>query len=167
MTSRQKKTILWCQYALLIVGFSALGYCAFVFGAAKRYQGWAREQTAKASSEPAAPMTVQTPEAASPPEPVADSTAGSPVGKIDIPSVHISAMVAEGTSPAVLRVAVVHVPGMPGQAGNMALAAHRDTFFQGLGELKLGDTIRLTVPGKQYVYSMTFSDIVGPDETWV
>jgi len=49
----------------------------------------------------------------------------------------------------------------------MALAAHRDTFFQGLGELKLGDTIRLTVPGKQYVYSMTFSDIVGPDETWV
>ena len=169
MAARPKKTILWCQYALLVVGFSALGYCAFVFGMEGRYQGWAREQMAKASSEPAASLTAETAEAAKQHEPGAEGAAASPVGRIDIPRVHLSALVAEGTSAAMLRVAVGHVPGTarPGKAGNIALAAHRDTFFRGLGELRPGDIIRLTVPGKQYVYSVTFSDVVGPDETWV
>jgi LPXTG-site transpeptidase (sortase) family protein len=68
-----------------------------------------------------------------------------------------------------LREAVGHVPGTapPGQDGNAGLAAHRDTFFRGLGELKPGDVIRLTVPGKEYVYRDRFTDIVAPSETWV
>jgi sortase A len=91
------------------------------------------------------------------------------VGRIDIPRVHISVMVAEGTRSQVLRVAVGHVPGtaLPGQTGNVALAAHRDSFFRRLGELKSGDLIRITVPGRQYVYSVRFTDVVGPNETWV
>jgi superfamily II DNA or RNA helicase len=50
------------------------------------------------------------------------------VGRIDIPRVHISVMLAEGTSPQVVRVAVGRILGtaLPGQAGNVALAAHRD-----------------------------------------
>jgi sortase A len=91
------------------------------------------------------------------------------VGRIEIPSVHISVTVAEGTSPRVLRLAVGHMPGtaLPGDTGNVVLAAHRDTFFRRLGELKSGDIIRLAVPGRQYVYSVRFADIVGPNETWV
>lgn len=91
------------------------------------------------------------------------------VARIDIPRLHISDIVAEGTSPRVLRVAVGHLAGtaLPGQAGNVALAAHRDTFFRHLGELKSGDLIRITVPGKQYLYSVKFTDVVLPNETWV
>ena len=91
------------------------------------------------------------------------------VARIDIPRVHISDIVVEGTSPRVLRVAVGHIPGtaLPGQAGNVVLAAHRDTFFRHLGELKSGDLIRISVPGKQYLYSVKFTDVVLPNETWV
>jgi sortase A len=78
-------------------------------------------------------------------------------------------MVAEGTRPRVLRVAVGHIRGtaLPGQTGNVVLAAHRDTFFRRLGELKSGDLIGITVPGRQYLYSVRFTDVVDPNETWV
>jgi LPXTG-site transpeptidase (sortase) family protein len=91
------------------------------------------------------------------------------VGRIDVPQVHISVMVAEGTRPRVLRVAVGHIRGtaLPGQTGNVVLAAHRDTFFRRLGELKSGDLIGITVPGRQYLYSVRFTDVVDPNETWV
>jgi LPXTG-site transpeptidase (sortase) family protein len=49
----------------------------------------------------------------------------------------------------------------------VVIAAHRDTFFRRLGELKSGDLIRITVPGKQYVYGVKFTDVVSPNETWV
>ena len=49
----------------------------------------------------------------------------------------------------------------------VAIAAHRDTFLRRLGELKSGDLIRITVPGRQYIYSVRFTDVVRPDETWV
>ena len=47
------------------------------------------------------------------------------VGRIDVPRVHISVMVAEGTRPRVLRVTVGHIRGtaLPGQTGNVVLAA--------------------------------------------
>jgi sortase A len=69
----------------------------------------------------------------------------------------------------VLRLAAGHIPGtaLPGETGNAVLAAHRDTFFRRLGEVKSGDVIRIAVSGNQYVYSVTFADIVGPHETWV
>jgi sortase A len=64
---------------------------------------------------------------------------------------------------------VGHMAGtaLPGDVGNVVLAAHRDTFFRHLGELKPGDSIRLTAPGKQYIYRVSFSVIVNPNETWV
>lgn len=91
------------------------------------------------------------------------------LGRIDIPRVNLSAMVAEGASSRVLGVSVGHVPGtaLPSQVGNVVLVAHRDSFFRRLGELKPGDVISLAVPGNQYSYRVTFTDIVEPKETWV
>jgi len=169
MTARQKRALVWGQYALLAAGLSALGYCAMTVVEASRYQDWAREQMRKDRSELVEPSTTRSSEAMPQPTPLRRGSGMALVGRIDVPRVHVSVMVAEGTSPRVLRVAVGHIPGtaLPGQAGNVALAAHRDTFFRRLGELKSGDVIRLTVPGRQYVYSVKFTDIVGPNETWV
>jgi sortase A len=88
---------------------------------------------------------------------------------VDVPKIQLSAMIAEGANSRALRVAIGHVPGtaLPWQSGNVALVAHRDTFFRRLGELKMGDVIRLTVPGDEYTYHVTFTDIVNPNETWV
>ena len=62
----------------------------------------------------------------------------SPIGQLEIPRIHISAMIAEGISSAVLSRAVGHVTGtvLPGQPGNISLAAHRDIWFRHLGDMR-------------------------------
>lgn len=169
MTARRKMFLVWGQYVFLVAGFSAVGYCAIAFVEASRYQDWARDQMRKASLLVAEPSTTRGSVTMSRPTALRLGRGMALVARIDIPRVHISDMVAEGASPRVLRVAVGHIPGtaLPGQAGNVALAAHRDTFFRHLGELKSGDLIRITVPGSQYLYSVEFTDVVLPNETWV
>jgi sortase A len=170
MTARRRTVLVGCQYVLLLAGFSALGYCAITAVEASRYQDWARGQMRKASLVQAEPSTTQDSAGMSQSMPLRLGNGGmAPVGTLDIPQVHISAMVAEGTRPRVLQPAVGHIPGtaLPGQTGNVVLAAHRDTFFRRLGELKPGDLIRITVPGRQYLYSVRFTDVVSPNETWV
>jgi sortase A len=93
----------------------------------------------------------------------------SPIGRLEIPRIHISAVVAEGTSPRVLSRAVGHAVGsaLPGQAGNVTLAAHRDTFFRHLGDVRSGDIIQVDEPGHAYKYQVRFTAVVGPKDTWV
>jgi len=156
MTARRKTFLVWGQYALLVAGLSAVGYCAVAFVEAAHYQDWARDQMRKASLSVAEPSTTRGSATISQPTAFGVGPGMTLVARIDIPRAHVSDMVAEGTSPQVLRVAVGHIPGtaLPGQAGNVALAAHRDTFFRRLGELKSGDLIRITLPGRQYLYSV-------------
>lgn len=156
------------QYLLLVFGFSALGYYAIVLFEAACYQASAREHLSQGNVRLLEASTTRSFRTASQPS-LLRSGSDPVTGRLEIPSVHISVMVAEGASPQVLRLAVGHVPGtaLPGESGNVVLAAHRDTFFRRLGELKSGDVIRLALPGRQYVYSVRFADIVGPNETWV
>src|SRR5688572_617414 len=53
------------------------------------------------------------------------------IGRIEIPSLGLSAVVLEGTAERTLRRGVGHVErtAFPGEHGNVALAAHRDTYF--------------------------------------
>jgi sortase A len=62
-----------------------------------------------------------------------------PLGKINIPRIGVSSVILEGTDKDVLALSVGHVPGtaLPGSDGNVALAAHRDTFFRGLEHVRL------------------------------
>jgi sortase A len=169
MTARRRMFLVWGQYVLLVAGFSAVGYCAIAFVEASRYQDWGHDQIRKTSLSVVKPSTTGSSVTVSQPTGLRAGRGMAPVARIDIPRLHISDIVAEGTSPQVLRVTIGHIPGtaLPGQAGNVALAAHRDTFFRHLGELKPGDLIRITVPGNQYLYSVEFTDIVLPNETWV
>src|ERR1051325_112759 len=68
---------------------------------------------------------------------------GDPFGRITIPRIGRSAIIEEGVDDATLRHAVGHFPqsARPESLGTVALAAHRDTFFRGLGQLRRGDLI--------------------------
>ena len=61
--------------------------------------------------------------------------------------------------------AVGHVPGtaLPWEDGNVALAAHRDTFFWRLKDVKVGDTLRLVTPRGRFEYVVRSLDIVTPE----
>jgi sortase A len=164
---RRQQSLVWCQYIFLALGLLALGYCAKSFTQAWLYQRSALPQLAKQSSYNAESVPGSTEQ----PKKMLSTSLGemSPIGRLEISRVHISAVVAEGTSQRVLSRAVGHAVGtaLPGQTGNVTLAAHRDTFFRHLGDVRSGDIIELKEPGHEYRYQVRFTAVVGPKDTWV
>jgi sortase A len=94
------------------------------------------------------------------------TTVGGLIGVIEITRLGISSVVDEGVDTKTLLVAVGHVPGtaFPGEPGNVALAAHRDTFFRNLGELRSGDDITLTTLRGAYRYRVESTHVVDPSD---
>jgi sortase A len=78
----------------------------------------------------------------------------TPLGRIEISSIGIAAMILEGTDARTLRRAVGHIPGtpLPGQRGNVAITGHRDTFFRPLRNIRKNDEIKLTTLTGSYRY---------------
>jgi sortase A len=75
-------------------------------------------------------------------------------GRLEVPRLGLEALVSEGVDEATLAVAVGHFPGsaFPGEAGNVALAAHRDTFFRDLGDARPGDLVEVSTPDGRFAY---------------
>ena len=71
---------------------------------------------------------------------------GSAVAGLAIPRLGLASIVVEGIEARGLRVAPGHIPGtpLPGQAGNVAIAGHRDTFFRPLRFIRKNDIVNLT-----------------------
>ena len=67
-------------------------------------------------------------------------------GRIEIPRLRISAIVKEGVDERTLDLAAGHIPNtaLPGQTGNVGVAAHRDTLFRNLKDVRRDDQITLT-----------------------
>ncbi|HEY3216182.1 MAG TPA: class D sortase [Candidatus Eisenbacteria bacterium] len=86
------------------------------------------------------------------------------LGRIEIPRLGISAMIAEGTDATALRHAVGHVrsTSQPGEPGNVGLAGHRDSFFRGLGEVRENDLVRIVTAHGTYDYRVKWDAVVDP-----
>lgn len=95
--------------------------------------------------------------------------AGSLVGRLEIPRLHMSAMVLEGADDRTLDLGIGRIPQTadPGQAGNVALGGHRDTFFRPLQGIRRGDEIRMTTPTGSFRYRVDWTKVVGPENTEV
>jgi sortase A len=104
-----------------------------------------------------------------PSRPMAELATGALVGRVQIPRLGVSAMVREGDDTATLRDSVGHIPltALPGQPGNSGLAGHRDTFFRGLRNVRLGDRITVTTPREVLAYVVRRTRIVEPDDVEV
>jgi sortase A len=91
------------------------------------------------------------------------------IGRIMIPRLNIRAVVQEGVDDKTLRRAVGHVPGtaLPGEAGNVGLAAHRDTFFRPLRHVRKNDRITLETLDGDYDYVVDSIRIVTPKDVEV
>jgi sortase A len=62
---------------------------------------------------------------------------------------------------------LVEGTGLPGSNGNVAIAAHRDTFFRGLKDLALGDHIQLVMLDRTQTYIVTDLSVVEPTDVHV
>ncbi|HWB87205.1 MAG TPA: class D sortase [Bryobacteraceae bacterium] len=94
---------------------------------------------------------------------------GSPVSRIEIPRLGLSVVVVEGVRPRDLKLAAGHIPGtaLPGEAGNIGIAGHRDTFFRKLGTIREHDRILMTTLRGTKLYSVESTEIVDPTEVQV
>jgi sortase A len=91
------------------------------------------------------------------------------VGRIDVKRLKLSALAREGVDARTLRASAGHVPGsaLPGEVGNAAFAAHRDTFFRPLKGVRHGDEISVTTTQGQYTYVVSDTRVVDPSDVSV
>jgi len=89
---------------------------------------------------------------------------GEDIGRIEIPRLHISSIVRQGVDDRTLSRAVGHVPqtALPGQLGNVGLAAHRDTYFRNLRGVREGDVIRVVTTRGTFEYAVESLKVVNP-----
>jgi len=94
---------------------------------------------------------------------------GDLIGRIEIPRIGVSAIVLHGIGNTTLRHGVGHIPGtpLPERDGNVGLAAHRDSFFRGLKDIRKDDIIELTTLDGSFRYQVEWTKIVPPEETAV
>jgi len=87
------------------------------------------------------------------------------IGRIEIPRLRLSALVLEGTAERTLRRGVGHVErtALPGESGNVGLAAHRDTYFGKLAGVSNGDLIVIRTPEGSFTYRVDSTLVVPPD----
>jgi sortase A len=91
---------------------------------------------------------------------------GDVVGRLEIPRLSLSTVVFEGADQDVLERGAGHVPGsaLPGDRGNTVLAAHRDTFFRPLRDIRTGDLVKIHTPPNDSVYIVESARVVEPDD---
>ena len=147
------------QRLFLWAGVAALAYAGGTTAyseAFQRYQSRKFEQTVR--SLPKGPN-------AAPVEEARDLHEGDVVGKLEVPRIGLSVIVLQGIEERTLALGAGHVPGtpLPAVAGNVVIAAHRDTFFRKLNVIVPGDKIRLSVGTRAYEYIVDSMEIVDPE----
>jgi sortase A len=150
-----------CAHFCFVAGAMVLALCAYIWTDSHVYQALQSrhfDQTAAAVVDRHVAVRSNLP-----------PSLGSAVGRIEIPRLGLSVVIFEGDDVRTLRRGAGHIPGTawPGQAGNMAIAGHRDSFFRLLRDIREDDIIRLTTVDESYVYRVESFTVVGPRDIQV
>jgi sortase A len=167
---RRSRIIDKVRWTLFAAALGALGYSGYVYLDSAVYQ--VREEKAfEAKVRQSEAEQPRGPASASPrKDSVIRPKDDDPlIGRIAIPRLHLQAIVAEGVDSKTLRRAVGHVPGtaLPGEAGNVGLAGHRDSFFRELREVRKNDRITVETVNENYEYIVESLKVVGPTDVQV
>ena len=97
------------------------------------------------------------------------ATIAAPPGVLTIPSIGLMVPIFDGTSDLALNRGVGWIEGTaaPGVRGNLGLAGHRDGFFRGLKDLKVGDVIEVRTVERAMRYRVSETLIVQPSDVFV
>jgi sortase A len=94
---------------------------------------------------------------------------GKVIGSFSMPALQLDVPIVEGLSHNDLLRGVGHVPGsaVAGGLGNMALAAHRDTFFRPIRNIKPGMEVLVASQDGTYRYNVDTTEVVLPEQVRV
>jgi sortase A len=153
-----RTTLKWTQRTLFAAGILSLAYCGFVLADAGMFQRRERqnlERLLTAERPPASPRPAA--ESSLPPAIGPDGL----IGQINIERLGVSVVVVEGTGEPSLRRGAGHIAGtaLPGQIGNIGIAAHRDRFFRPLRNIRQDDIITLTTLRGEFRYRVVSTKI--------
>lgn len=179
----KKHSLRWLERALIGIGLLCLGVWSWSWIDARIYQYRENKLLEEAAIARASAQASQAAETDSlgtfreasmqPPgeekEKSLPGEEGSLVGRIEIPRIDLSAIVLEGVDKKTLRRGVGRIPdtALPGDGGNVGLAAHRDSFFRGLKDIRKNDIITLKTLDDTYYYKVDWTEIVLPQDTRV
>ena len=156
------QTLGWAEAFLWLGGAAALGYSGYILTEARNAQSRGdRELAAAAASySPSGEPRIKS-------DPNLKS--GALVGRLEIRRLGISVVIFEGTGQQVLDIGAGHltVSPLPGEGGNMVLAAHRDTYFRHLRDVAKGDLVSVTTANVSRQYQVQATRIVDPDDAGV
>ena len=163
MRSICRSPLRFAQRVLLIAGILAVGFTAWTYTARFAWQTYESRQFDRSLASFAASRRIH----AELPPPTAAFQ--SVIGRITVPRLGISAILKEGVGRRTLNLAVGHIPStaLPGQPGNVGVAAHRDNLFRGLKDIKRDDSITLTTLDNTYVYHVVSTRVVDPTDVSV
>jgi sortase A len=148
---------------LVVAGIAILAWCAVVVADASLAQRAARRSLeAMARVTPAPPRALPTSAVVQQPRAIR----GGPIAALSIPRIDLSVIVLHGSDDTTLRRGPGHLEGtpMPGDAGNVVFAGHRDSFFRPLRNVQAGDDIFVDTPAGRFHYRVTSLSVVDPHD---
>jgi len=152
--SKSKTRLLRAAYCVLLAGgFFGLGYAGYVVADTHIYQTIEQSKFEKVSHSEV-------------PHPVVE---GSAIGEMEVPRLGLKAIFVQGDSPRILRHAVGHISetALPGEAGNVVLTGHRDSFFRPLRSIQVGDAITIKTLQGKFGYQVASTEVVLPSDVQV
>jgi sortase A len=89
-----------------------------------------------------------------------------PVARIEAPRLHVERIVLTGATGSAMAFGFGHVSGtaLPGGRGMSAIAGHRDSWARFLGELRLGDELRVETRGRSDAFVVSSIEVVPRDQ---
>lgn len=189
-TERRPSFVHRLRALLLVLGLCGIGYYGYTLTdqyVYQAYENWAfdqqiagrpgvtfsdyvREQSPFGFLVGAAPAKRSVRTSAPGAEPTITRPAeGALLGRVEIGRLNLSAIVREGVDAKTLSNAVGHVPStaLAGQVGNFAIAAHRDTLFRALKDIKQDDIVTFQSSTGTYSYKVVATKIVTPSDVSV
>jgi LPXTG-site transpeptidase (sortase) family protein len=161
-SNKHARTARALEHALSGFAVLAVGYWAWVvLGAQVHYA--VQERRLQALSVQAAPAIERHLAAAT----RAEMDRTGLIGRLEVPRLGLAVIVEEGVDRGTLRHAAGHLPGtpLPGEPGNVVVAAHRDTLFRPLKDIRKGDEVRFVTPDGSFAYEVVKTEIVRPSDT--